>query len=751
MLPFSSAARQRSKFLQTITAPYTIMTGIRGRLALILLMTALGFVAIGTVSYLVTEEVNERWGYFRDNVAKRLELLENIRQHVGYGGMIHHFKNFVLRKQEEYLIAFDLSYMEVEKALVAYAQLDLSDQERGMLIELHKTFDAYDKLRFYILEDMAESNVPSSTIDTQVKVDDKPALQAMQVLNDAVEALKEQETELLEQHLAETQQVIFAVIIITMLIVIVVTFLTARTILYSLQEAGKIANNIAAGNLDNQISYKTKDETGRLLEALGLMQTQLRDQIAQEQQITKAALRINQALESVATSVVIADANYQIIYANPAAQTLFQTHADILRQHLPHGSLGELIAQPLAVLYPNGTQQYEWLNQLTHSVHTQLDISDLTLEYTVTPVFNEAGERVGLVKEFHDRTEEVNTQVEIKQVIEAASQGDFSQRVDLADKGGFFRSFSEGLNQTMDYNQQAIRDVMRLLAALAQGDLTHAITNDYQGELEQLKNDANLTTRKLTETLDTIQQIADVVNEAADNLSNNSLHLSQQSEEQAASLEETAASMEQMNATVQQNTDNVRRAQQVAAQVAEQATQGGQGVTQAINAMQAIKDSSRKVNDIIGVIDEIAFQTNLLALNAAVEAARAGEQGRGFAVVANEVRNLAQRSAVAAKEIKTLIGDSVNKIAEGTRLVSESGEMLTEMLSGVQQVNEFMLDIASASQDQASGIGQVTRSITQMEQTTQQSTHLVQETTLASEGMAKQAQLLRERVAFFTL
>lgn len=752
MLQFLSGFRSMNFISHIFKKFSSILSGIGGRLMVILLVTTLGFIAIGVVTYLTTTDVNKRWGYFRDNVAERVKLLEDIRQHVGYGGIIHQFKNAVLRKEKKYLLRFDKIYTVFKKTVKAYAQLDLSTKERQLLKKMTDTFNNYYNFRYDVLEGVMESSETSESIDYQVKVNDTPALQAMTELNQIVERLENEQTQLLEHHLAQMQQLMLTVMLVTMLLVIIVTYLTARLVLNSLRQASQVANNIAAGHLDNTIIGHNRDEIGLLFNALALMQTQLHDQITKEKRIAQAALRINRALDSVTTSVVIADENYKIIYTNSAAQTLFQTHNNTLQQHLPNWSDHQsLTSQELAVFYANSEQNYRRLSDLSSSFYSQLEVAELSLEYTATPVFDQQGERIGIVKEFHDHTEQVKTRSEINRVIEAASTGDFSQRIDLADKTGFFRSFSAGLNQVMGYNQQVVRDVMAVFSALAQGNLACGITNDYQGEFEQLKNDANLTIRKLTETLDVIQQIADIVNEAADNLSNNSVDLSQRAEQQAASLQETAASIEQMNATVQQSTENVRHARQITAQVAEQANHASEGVQQAVTAMQTIRESSRQVSNIISVIDDIAFQTNLLALNAAVEAARAGEQGRGFAVVANEVRHLAQRSAVSAKEIKTLIGDSVNKIAEGTGLVNELGEMLTEMLTGVQQVNEFMTDIASASQDQAMGIQQVTRAITQMETMTQQSTHLVQQTATASSDMAKQAQRLRKRVAFFTL
>jgi methyl-accepting chemotaxis protein len=227
--------------------------------------------------------------------------------------------------------------------------------------------------------------------------------------------------------------------------------------------------------------------------------------------------------------------------------------------------------------------------------------------------------------------------------------------------------------------------------------------------------------------------------------------LSQRTEMQASSLEETASSMEELTSTVKQNADNARQANQLAAGASSVAEKGGAVVGQVVHTMSSINDSSKKIVDIISVIDGIAFQTNILALNAAVEAARAGEQGRGFAVVASEVRSLAQRSAAAAKEIKALITDSVDKVEDGTRLVDEAGKTMDEIVASVKRVTDIMAEISAASQEQSSGIEQVNRAVTQMDEATQQNAALVEQASAAAESLQEQAQQLTQTVAVFRI
>ncbi|HHB92788.1 MAG TPA: methyl-accepting chemotaxis protein [Thioploca sp.] len=342
-------------------------------------------------------------------------------------------------------------------------------------------------------------------------------------------------------------------------------------------------------------------------------------------------------------------------------------------------------------------------------------------------------------------------QRDISKVIEAISQGNLEERINLQNKTGFFKSFSQSINQIIILNQTILEDIIQLLSALAHGNLKQTINNDYNGTFGRLKQDANSTVERLTNIMQHISHSSQVVANAADEISQGNLSLSQRTEQQAASLEQTSASMQQMTSTIQQSADNASQASQLAVSAKTCAEKGGEIVGITINAMAEINTSSKKITDIIEVINEIAFQTNLLALNAAVEAARAGEQGRGFAVVAAEVRTLAQRSASAAKEIKELIQDSVTKAEEGTHLANKSGETLEEIVLAVKKVSDIITEIAAATQEQSSGINQVNKAILQMDEMVQQNASLVEEAAAASEAMKEQAQNLKRQVDFFDI
>lgn len=309
---------------------------------------------------------------------------------------------------------------------------------------------------------------------------------------------------------------------------------------------------------------------------------------------------------------------------------------------------------------------------------------------------------------------------------------------DITEQKRFHRTIEEILGETS-----------KAMNTMAQGDLTQRIETEFPAEFSELKDAVNLSMDNLLKTISEIRSVATNVNNGSTEISQGNSDLSLRTEEQASKLEDTASSMKEMTSTVRQNAENASHANQLAKSARDKAEEGGSVVKQATHAMQEINDSSKKMSDIIGVIDEIAFQTNLLALNASVEAARAGEQGRGFAVVASEVRNLAGRSATAAKEIKNLIEDSSKKVQDGSKLVNQSGDTLEEIVEGVKQVATIVSEISSASDEQSAGIEEVNRAILQMDELTQQNAALVEEAAAASKHLSDEAGSLGDLVGSF--
>ena len=296
-----------------------------------------------------------------------------------------------------------------------------------------------------------------------------------------------------------------------------------------------------------------------------------------------------------------------------------------------------------------------------------------------------------------------------------------------------------------------LRDAVEVARKVAAGELTSRVNAVGKDEIGDLLRALKGMNESLLKIVGKVRVGTDAITSASEEIASGNADLSSRTESQASSLEETASSMEELTSTVKQNAENARQANQLVVSASDFAVKGGQVVGQVVDTMGSIKESSKKIVDIIGVIDGIAFQTNILALNAAVEAARAGEQGRGFAVVAAEVRNLAQRSAGAAKEIKGLIGDSVEKVDVGSKLVDEAGKTMGEIVTSVKHVADIMNEITAASQEQSSGIEEVNRAIGQMDEMTQQNAALVEQAAAAAESMQEQAVQLAQAVSVFKL
>lgn len=522
-----------------------------------------------------------------------------------------------------------------------------------------------------------------------------------------------------------------------------------RAIQSSLRQALDVFNRIAGGDYRNRIAIHNEDEIGEVLRGLLSMQIKLGFDMDEANCKAQYSGRIKTALDNVSANVMVADSEHNIIYLNRALVNMFrEAQADICKE-LPNFDVTTIVGNNIDSFHKNPTYQRRILRELQNSHRAEIRIGGRTFGFHASPVIDEQQQRIGTVVEWVDRTQELLVEDEVQSIVGFAKAGDLGQRVNLEGKSPFLRMLGEGINDLLDVSECVINDTLRLLAAVARGDLTESIDTDYQGTFGQLKREANTTVSKLTQVISGIKSMSDSVQSGAGEIAQGNTDLSQRTEEQAANLEQTASSMEQMTATVKQNADNARQANQLAVSTREQAEKGGHVVNQAVSAMGEINASSKRIADIIGVIDEIAFQTNLLALNAAVEAARAGEQGRGFAVVASEVRNLAQRSASAAKEIKELIKDSVAKVEEGSRLVDNSGQTLDEIVMSVKKVSNIIAEIAAASVEQSSGIEQVNKAVGQMDQVTQQNAALVEQAAAASEALKEQAMSMQEMMTFF--
>ncbi|WP_286268857.1 methyl-accepting chemotaxis protein [Thalassotalea hakodatensis] len=460
--------------------------------------------------------------------------------------------------------------------------------------------------------------------------------------------------------------------------------------------------------------------------------------------------RLTSAVEGMSTNLMMADLKGNIVYANPAVKAMLKRREARLRTVLPSFSVDTMIGTNFDSFHQNPAHQQNLLgNPENLPYKAEISVAGLTFELIAIALKDEDGNHVGTAVQWLDLTEERDAQNQVEKLINDAISGKLDSRIATEEYSGFMKGLGESINNLMNAIVEPITEAINVAQALSDGDLSQTMDGEYAGEFLALSNAMNGSINNLNNMVEAIRAASTNVFDSAREIAEGNNELSHRTESQASSLEETASAMEEITSTVQQNADNATEARKLSVDVMDKATNGGAVVKNAITAMSDINKSSKKIADIISVIDEIAFQTNLLALNAAVEAARAGEQGRGFAVVAAEVRNLAQRSAGAAKEIKGLINDSVDAVGQGTKLVDETGQTFTELVASIEEVGKMIGDIDSAGKEQAAGIGEVSAAVSQMDEMTQQNAALVEEAAASSKSMEDQAQSLLEQVSFF--
>jgi methyl-accepting chemotaxis protein len=538
---------------------------------------------------------------------------------------------------------------------------------------------------------------------------------------------------------AATRWVFIGVCLVGALLILLMAVATFRSVVRPLAAFTAAIRRLADSDHGGKIpGLDRSDEIREMAVALAT----LRD-------VSIEAARAKSVLENTSANVMVADADGKIVFMNKTVTAMLRNAEADIRKDLPRFDTSSLIGRSFDEFHKSPAHQRGLLANLTGTYRTQIKVGGRSFSLIANPAVNARGERVGTGVEWADMTLELAVQDEVAQLVNAVANGDLSKRLGLDGKVGFMKTLAEGINQVTETVNKSVTEVVTVMSAMSHGDLSKRIFGDYRGEFLRLKQDANGTAEKLAQVVgQTVEGMANIKASTTE-IASGATDLSSRTEEQVASLEEIAASIRQLNTTVQQSAENAGQATQLAVAARTSAEGGGEIAGAAVKAMGEIEQSSQKISDIVGMIDEIAFQTNLLALNAAVEAARAGEAGRGFAVVAGEVRALAQRSSHASKEIKMLISNSNSQVKQGVELVNKAGNTLGEIVTSVKRVSDIVAEIAAANKEQSASVGEVQEAIGQIEQATQQNAALVEETTAALGSADNQVQAVTDVISFF--
>jgi len=663
---------------------------------------------------------------------EKLDLLGQLKAEMGYGGLIHNFKNYVLRGSEKYKQRVEMGYQRVRTIIERFHTIKgITAEESEWLSQVAQVMEQYHQGAQQVAAIFAK-NGDSRAVDQTVKVDDSPALKALQGLGklsgmDAGEWFKvatarisrikivaqqvSDETVLDSQmRLKEIERqfvILVASIMLLLGVVLWVGIVVGRGILNNVRQTAEAIQQIEqSGDFSTRVKVLSRDEVGAMATALNTLLEQLQLSIGESNRVV-----------------------------GQVAQGDFEHRVELELQ-------GDLAMLKSGI---NGSaDSVERTMTALAKVMKGLSEGDLSVRMSddVEPLFRD---QVNHAMASMDRIVR-----QIGEVISSLAEGDFAQRMSVEAKGDL-EQLKKNINLSMVSLEQAVEETASTANRMGEGDLTRSISGRYQGRLAVMKDAINATQTNLSYIVDQVRSSAESVESGSNKISKGNQDLSSRTNEQAASLEETASSMEQITATVKLNAESADNASQLVSGAAQEAVEGSRIVEQAMEAMERISESSGKISDIISLIDGIAFQTNLLALNAAVEAARAGEQGRGFAVVAGEVRTLAQRSAEAAKEIKGLIDTTTERVTEGSELVNQSGEALNRIQGSVNKVTSVASEIAEAAREQTRGIEQINTAISQLDNVNQGNAALVEQAAASSTALSEQAKGLTSVVSTFKL
>ena len=504
----------------------------------------------------------------------------------------------------------------------------------------------------------------------------------------------------------------------------------------------QLANNItkiSEGDFHSEIDSRGSSLVSITLGRLKSMQIKLGADMDDVKAALNNSMRVESALKAASSNIMVVDRFNSIIFLNDSITEMFSELDSEFKKAIPDFNGQDLIRKNMNVFNQQIENQESILKELKQTYKTRIEMGALKLDLTFDPIFDEHKNRIGTVVEWKNMTDQLAIEANIENIIQSASEGMLSERIDADGLHGFEKKISESINILLESFSTISQNLNTVLSQMASGDLTFRLEGSFQGELLAMQTATNNALNNFSLTLGQVNTGAREIGGMAKEVAVASEDLSQRTQEQAASLEQTAASMEELTATLQHSTENSSTANNLAHQTAKEAENGIEVMNKTLEAMNGISDLSKKIGEITSVIDSIAFQTNLLALNAAVEAARAGDHGRGFAVVAGEVRNLAGKSADAAKDISSLIGSAIHQINNGTDLVKQTNSAFEHMVVSIKEVEELVSQVSTTASEQSQGIQQVNIAIGQLDELTQQNAALVEELSATAGNMSEES------------
>lgn len=717
----------------------------------------------GYASYIYLDvKFNQELSKLNEDFSKKNQLMQDLQAQMGYGQFIHNFKNLVIRgdndyRTESYQKAVAANAESIQQKIADYRTFTpLNQIEVDALNATESVVNQY-MAKLDLITQMRANYESIQSIDSQIIVDDRPAMQALEAWSLYLNSEWKAQSTLLAKESSNEMHTSLITLFIGLFIATVLAFelLIRRSLILPLGKIYKELDMACSSNgmidSDIKISVLGAYETRTLGSQLGRMLNRINHQM---QDLTTIRTTVDQS----STNIMLADNDLNITYMNAAILKTLKSVEKEIQLLLPHFSANNLIGKNIDIFHVHPEHQRNLLGKLKETYVAKLTLGKLHINIIVNPIWGPDGERTGFVTEWKDITESVNlekmqTAVEnnLKIMVEKAARGHTGEQIDVSQLDGFIRDLGEQINFMSKAIHEANDNISCVIQYLANGDLTHRIEGDYEADLGEMKDAINMSLDTLSETISQVDYSINDIARGIEATSERNTDLAGRIRNQAASIEDTAATMEEITSAVRNNADNAQQANSLTVHASQSMSQGSAIMKQTISAMLNIKDSSDQIQQIIGLIDSIAFQTNLLALNAAVEAARAGEHGRGFAVVAGEVRNLAGKSADAARDIKTLIDRSVSQVVEGTKLAEQSGASLEELSNSMGEVTKMISEIAASSLEQSQGINQLNQAILSLDSDTQENAQLVQLSAENAQAIAEESQLLVRSIQTFKI